>query len=638
MSQHKKAVRGGDPAARLLLPKNNVPDLISFRNNLTVSSGVYLFMDKSGRVIYVGKAKNLKKRILSYFKTQSSLSYKTAMMMNKAEKLDFILTDTENEAFILESNLIKKHLPRYNIILRDDKQYPCLRLDIRHPFPQLKIVRKIKKDEALYFGPFSSGNSVRSTLKLIDRTFQLRKCKSSRLPKRSRPCLNYQLGRCLGVCTNNISSDAYGEITAQVRLFLEGRNRELIKRLEKKMGLASDQLDFEKAAGIRDQIMAVEKIIERQDVVSPKMKDKDIIGLVRGEGVFQIANLFVRKGCLLGSRYHGFKDQGESKTDIMTAFLKQYYSQGVFIPDYILISEPIEGIISIKKWVSELAKKKISIHHPLKGENLRLVRMALSNAENMLSCRAESYDVKLPELVREVLKLEKRPVFIEGLDISNLHGDQAVGTIVSFKDGKAHKSGYRNYRIKNVDGIDDYGMMSELVFRRLKRGNIPDLFVVDGGKGHLMAVKRSMDNIPGIKTPEVVSIAKKDKTRGGGKADKIYLPGRKNPLSIKADHPVFLFLMRIRDEAHRRAVTYHRKLRAKKIDTSLLDQIPGIGPKKKRLLLKQLGNIDAISSLKLEDLVLVPGIDQNLAKNVINFFKNEVKKTDHYRISVDIRK
>ncbi len=597
----------------------------SLRLNLPEGPGVYIFKDPSGQMIYVGKAKNLKKRILAYFKPPSELPYKTALMMNKAEGLDYFLTATEKEAFILEDILVKRHMPRYNVILRDDKRYPCLRLDIQNPFPRLSIVRKIKTDGALYFGPFSSANSVRSTLKLIDRIFHLRKCKGRDLPKRSRPCLNYQLGRCLGACVHEVSSSAYREMVDQVKLFLDGRNRELVRQLKKNMELASKQLDFEKAARIRDQLRAVEATIERQHVVSPKMEDQDVIGLAQENGRFQLVILFVRKGYLLGTRDYLFRDKGVSRPEIMEAFLKQYYAQESFIPKHIIISEPLEDLPPLADWISDIAGKKVSIHHPIKGEKRRLMRMAVTNAENLLSTRTEIQKEDLMVLAKSVLKLRKVPMTIEGLDISNLQGDLAVGTIVSFVDGLPDKSGYRNYRIKGVVGIDDYGMMSEVVFRRLSKGTPPDLFLVDGGKGHLLAVKKAMNQFPNLEGPDLVAIAKGDE-RKRSKTDKIYILGRKNPLALRKDHPVLLLLMRIRDEAHRRAITYHRKLRGKSFKESELDQIPGIGPKKRKLLLEHFGDVEGISGAQLEDLLLVPGISPSLAKNILTFFSEKTNR------------
>lgn len=576
--------------------------------------GVYLFKDGSGRPIYVGKAKNLRKRVLSYFKTSGDLPHKTRVMMNRAESLEFILTTTDKEAFILESNLIKRHLPRYNIILRDDKQYPWLRLDPNEPYPSLCIVRKVKKDGARYFGPFSSSQAVRSTVKLVDRIFHLRKCRDRGVPKRSRPCLNYQLERCLGPCAMDIPSEIYKHVVDQVTLFLEGRSQELIKTLRKSMQRASENLDFERAAKIRDQIKAVERTVEPQSMVSAKMEDQDVIGLARSEARVQIVVLSIRKGHLTGSRDYAFKNEEGSATEVMEAFVKQYYPREAFIPKSILLSDPIEDQSGIEKWISEIAGKRIMIECPSRGEKARLIKMAVANAENLLKSRAEP-DLIL--LAQEALKLKKPPRTMEAFDISNISGDMAVGAVVTFLDGTPYRAGYRNYRIRNIEGIDDYGMMAELVSRRLADEPPPDLIVVDGGKGHLAVVKKVVDNQKSGDRPELVAIAKANQ---GEETDKVFVPGRKNPVALRRDHPVLLLLMRLRDEVHRRAVSYHRKLRGKGMTASVLDRIPGIGPKKKQALLNYFGSLDAVAGASMEDLVNVPELPPGLAKKIAEFF------------------
>jgi excinuclease ABC subunit C len=576
--------------------------------------GVYAFKDGSGRPIYVGKAKNLKKRVLSYFKTSGDIPHKTQLMLNRAKSLEFILTTTDKEAFILESNLIKKHLPRYNIILRDDKQYPWLRLDPNEPYPSLCIVRKARKDGARYFGPFSSALSVRSTVKLIDRIFHLRKCRDRSLPKRARPCLNYQLERCLGPCATEVSREKYKEIVDQVTLFLEGRSQELIRTLQKAMETASESLDFERAAKIRDQIKAVERTVERQSIVSPKMKDQDVIGLAHSEGRYQIVVLSVRSGYLSGSRDYAFRNEEGSPSEVMEAFVKQYYPPEAFIPKHVLLSEPIEDRSSIEGWISELAGKRIFIECPLRGEKARLVRMAVTNAENLLKSRMEP---DLLSLAQDVLKLKRLPRTMEAVDISNISGDMAVGAVVSFVDGQPHRAGYRNFKIKTVEGIDDYGMMAELISRRLSKGPGADLIVVDGGKGHLRAVKKVVDAHQGGDPPDLVAIAKASQDED---SDKVFIPGRKNPIPLRQDHPVLHLLMRIRDEVHRRAISYHRKLRGKDLTASVLDKIPGIGPRKKQSLLKYFGTLDAVAAATVGDLLKVRGITQRLAESIADFF------------------
>ena len=606
------------------------------KKTLPDGPGVYSFVDPSGRVIYVGKAKNLRKRVLSYFRPKPESSTKTGRMMKKADGLDFILTSTEQEAFILESSLIKKFMPRYNIILRDDKQYPCLRLDICEPFPRLGVVRKIKKDGALYFGPFSSANSMRSTKRIIDRIFKLRKCRNQRLKQRKRPCLNFQMNRCLAPCSREIPAREYNEIVQQVRLFLEGRNPELIAGLKKNMDAAAALLDFERAAGIRDQINALTKTVERQHVVSPRLEDQDVIGLAQNGELHQVVILFIRRGYLTGTRSFLFKDSSALPIEVMEAFLKQYYSREVFMPQSILISEPIKDLISIRAWLCDFADRKIRIHWPQRGEKRKLVTMAVANAENLLVGHQEAQREDLMAAAKSLFGLTRTPRRIEGLDISNLQGGMAVGTVVSFVEGQPHRQGYRNYRIKMNEGINDYGMMAEIVERRIAKGVLPDLFLVDGGKGHLAIVKRVIERqMPLLSKdgmtieskkifpmPEVISIAKADENRQK-QGDKIYLPGRKNPLILRADHPVLLLMMRIRDEAHRRAIMYHRSLRKKDLTRSDLNLIPGIGKNKKRELLMYFKDIDSIYNATLEELKQVPGISHALAETIVSYFNGE---------------
>jgi len=592
----------------------------SLRKVLPHSPGVYLFADPRGRVIYVGKAKDLKKRVLSYFRSADNTPTKTARMMKMAEGLEFILTLTEKEAFILENDLIKKFKPRYNIILRDDKQYPCLRLDIREPYPRLGIVRQIKKDGALYFGPFSSANAVRSTTRVISRVFKLRKCKGMKLKHRDRPCINFQMDRCLAPCARTVSEKVYGEMVEQVRLFLEGRNTELVGGLKKEMAEAADQLDFERAADIRDRVYAIQKTVERQHVVSHRMADQDIIGIAQKENMRQLAVMFVRRGHLMGSRHFLFEDVNGASVDVMEAFLKQYYSGRVFIPGTILLSEPVAESDSLSEWISEMAGKKVVIHCPQRGEKKKLVQIAVANAGNLLAGHQITRKEALLESARSILSLQKVPRTIEGLDISNFQGTNAVGVVVAFKDGEPDRGHYLNYRIKHVSGIDDYGMMAEMMERRIAGPPLPDLFLVDGGKGHLAAMKkvldRQLEGSAAAFSPEVISLAKPDEFLGE-KYDKIYVPGRKNPVRLKPDDPVLFLMMRVRDEAHRRAVTYHRKLRSKGFTRSQLDGISGVGKQKKKSLLKYFKGMDAISKAKLEELCAVPGINRDLALKIM---------------------
>jgi excinuclease ABC subunit C len=380
------------------------------------------------------------------------------------------------------------------------------------------------------------------------------------------------------------------------------------------MKTASKNLDFERAAKIRDQIKAVEKTVERQSVVSPKMRDQDVIGLAQSEARYQIVVLSIRKGHLTGSRDYAFRNEDVSPSEVMEAFVKQYYAREAFIPRFVLLSNPIEDPSGMEEWISELAGKRIFIECPSKGEKARLTKMAVANAENLLRSRAEP---DLVSMAQEVLKLKKPPRTMEAVDISNISGDMAVGAVVSFVDGEPHRAGYRNFRIKTVEGIDDYGMMAELVSRRLSKDPVPDLIVVDGGKGHLMAAKKVVDAHHSDDPPDLVAIAKASEVED---ADKVFVPGRKNPIPLRQDHPVLHLLMRIRDEVHRRAISYHRKLRGKDLTTSILDRIPGIGLKRKQSLLNYFGSLDAVAGAAVEELLKVPGITRTQAENIAGFF------------------
>ncbi len=590
----------------------------SLRSRLPARPGVYLFKDDAGRILYVGKAKDLRKRVMSYVKPSGVPPQKTRLMLRRARSLETILTETENEAFILEDTLIKRHMPRYNVVLRDDKRYPCLRLDLRQTYPRLQVVRRIRKDGALHYGPFSSAGSVRATLKLIETVFPLRKCRGNHPPKRSRPCLNFQLGRCLGPCTRDVPPEVYQELVDQVRLFLEGRNRELLRRLRAAMKEASDALQFERAARVRDRIRAMERIVERQHVVSGAMEDWDVIGLAEQEGTFQVVNLHVRKGALAESLPYRFRQQGAGPAEVMEAFVKQHYAEGAFVSGTILVSDPVEDEEAIQSWLSERAGRKVALRRPVRGDKRRLVDMAVSNARSLLGRQVASGD--LTERVREALHLDRRPERIEGLDISNVQGDLAVGAVAVFLEGEPDRRGYRNYRIQDQGAIDDYAMMAEMVERRLDKGDPPDLFLVDGGRGHLAAVERVVNRREPSERPALAAIAKRDDLRGEP-ADKVFVPGRKNPLPLPPDHPVLLLLMRIRDETHRRAVGYHRKLRGRAATISALDAVPGIGPKRKQVLMARFGDAACLSRARPEEIAALPGISLKTAELVLNALK-----------------
>jgi len=587
--------------------------------NIPQGSGVYLFKDKSGKILYIGKAKNLSKRIYSYFSKGRNQPYKLSLLLKSAHNIDHIETATEKEALILEGNLIKKYRPKYNVTLKDDANYPLLKLDINTRYPRLTIVRRMKNDGAVYFGPFTSASAVRSTLRLIGPIFPLRKCTTKGIPKRSRPCLNYQLGRCLAPCCLHVGVEDYQEIVDQVKLFLEGRSKELISKLRKIMQKAAKELNFEKSARIRDQIKAVEKTVERQTIVSTRMKDQDIIGLSSLDDEAGIVLLLVRSGYMVGSKNYVIHYKWENPGEILEAFLKQYYRDKEFIPPDIILSDAINDTQLISSWLTGRAKKKISISSPTRGDKKKLVNIAMKNAKNILLKRQKIDQSATLEQAKSICNLKRRPNHIEGIDISNLKGDHAVAALVTFIEGLPQKSAYRNYKIKEVTGINDYSMIAEVVKRRLKKGTPPDLFVIDGGKGHLSVVMKTIGELDLVTPPEALSIAKADKGKPGD-IDKIFLSNRKNPLILYRNHPVLSLLMRIRDETHRRAISYHRKRRKKQLTGSELEMIPGIGEKRKKVLLKYQGDLQSLSKANVADLEKIPGISHVLAKNIFEYF------------------
>ena len=580
------------------------------------SPGIYLFKDSKGKILYIGKAKELRKRLSYYLK--GDLSYKTLLMLKKAYEIEYIITNTENEAFLLERNLIKQYMPRYNVVLRDDKQYPSLRLDPTDPYPRLEVVRKIKKDGAIYFGPFSSSSALRSTLCFIDKTFRLRKCRQKRPPKRARPCINYQLNRCLAPCVNQISPSQYAEIVKEVRLFFEGKRKELIEELRIKMKEASESLEFERAALIRDQIRAIERTVQRQSVTASKLNNADIIGIRGADDTFLIYMLFIRGGSILGSRHYRLKAKGSSEREVLESFIKQFYLQDVFISPHILISEPLEETDAIERWLSEVSGRSVKIENPKRGIKFSMVEMAKENAKELLFSAKK--EISLLELLQKRLSLRSYPRKIEVVDISNLFGTEAVGSTVCFVDGKEWKKGYRNYRIKEVENIDDYSMIKEVLRRRLRKGELPDLFIIDGGKGHLSVAEDVIDEMALKDQIELISIAKADKSRGE-KLDKIYILGKEKSIEFSETDPVLLFIMKMRDEAHRRAITYHKKLRFKAFKMSALDTIKGLGPKKKAELLKKFGSIEAIRNASVLEIMQVKGIGKRLAGEILSSLK-----------------
>ena len=610
-------------------------DLQDKLDTLPSSPGVYLMKDSTGNILYVGKGKDLRKRVHSYFREKEHQSPKTRVLVSKISDLEFILTGSEKEALILESNLIKRHRPRYNVILRDDKRYLVLRLDPKERYPRLSLVRRIRQDGAHYFGPYASANAVRQTLKVLHGMFPLRQCSGTKFRQRARPCLNHQMGRCLGLCVGAISPEEYGPVVEQAVLFLRARTQDLQEKLRQEMERAAERLEFEKAAMYRDRLNAVEKTLEKQLMVSARFRDQDVVGTHEAGDNLGLAVLFVRGGRMVGSRCFVFKKPQSSSSEVMRAFILQYYEQGKPIPEEILISEPLLEQELLAEWLSDLKGKRVGVRLPKRGEGRQLLALAAHNAANYLRSEMTRATDPIPALdrLRQRLGLESIPHRLECIDISNFRGKFPVGSLVVFRDGEPDKSAYRRYRIKTVDGIDDTAMMAEVLNRRFtdvrKEQTTPDLLVVDGGKAQLnqaLAVLRELelaDLVP------VVALAKKPRTTTEAEAngtDRLYLPGRKNPLELKQDPPLLFLLSRLRDEAHRFAISYYQKRHRKQTLQSRLDEIRGIGPKRRRDLIRFFGSVKRLAEAQVEEISQVPGISYKLADSIYTALRGDEKE------------
>ncbi len=588
-------------------------------------------LGSKSQVLYVGKAKDLKKRLTSYTRFSGSDHNKTTVMLSYVVKVDTILTGTEKEALILEASLIKKHKPKYNILLRDDKNYPFIKVTVQDKWPRVHMTRRRSKDGAKYFGPYSSSSAMWATLRLLANLFPLRKCKGNKVRPRKRPCLNLQMGKCLGPCVGSADPVLYQDQVKKVIMVLEGRNRSLIKELTLEMESTAKNLLFERAAELRDQIQALGKTLEKQIVASSSLKDQDIFGYCRQGTSIGLTILFVRDGLITGSRSFFLNDPLETDETILTQALSQFYDDKILPASEILLPFDIADAPLLVERFTELSGSSVKLLCPMRGDKVKLQEMANANASHIFDEKEkkERSWQGLCASMEKLLHLEQVPNRIECLDISNTSGKQAVGSLVCYEKGEPATTSFRHYKIKTVPGPDDYAMMEEVLQRRLSRGieedNLPDLFVVDGGRGQLGIALRVAGEL-GIRDDlDWIGIAKEKKEEG----EKLYKPGRKNPILLKAHNPVLLYLMRIRDESHRFGVTFHRKLRGKASIASSLDQIPGIGPDRKKKLLKTLGSVKRIKEADIDQLSSVSGIGKDTAFAIFKHFHAEgVKKND----------
>jgi len=598
--------------------------------HLPARPGVYLMRDKGGKVIYVGKANDLRSRVRAYFNS-SDERCQVEFLVRRVEDVETLVTSNAKEALILENNLIKQYKPRYNIRLKDDKSYLSIKVTTQHPWPRIFATRKIVKDGNRYFGPFSSAVAARETIDIIEKHFLLRNCTDHNFRNRSRPCLQYQIKRCWAPCVLPVSQEEYREQVRQAMLFIEGRQQELIAELKKKMQERAEALEYEAAAKIRDQIQAVEKTLEKQRMVSHWGADQDIFGLYREGGFIEVQVLLVRQGKLTGNQSYSLEDLEFPDEEIMAGLLTQFYQGHRFIPDEILLPMTLEDREAREEYLGDRKGKKVNILVPQRGDKRQLVEMAAENARQSFFERhdQEKAREKMLQELQSQLRLKTYPHHIECYDISTIHGAHAVGSMVTFINGEPDKTRYRHYRIRSIDpssGGDDFGMMLEVLKRRFSRGkeeaDLPDLVVVDGGKGQLAMALAAMREV-GVSGVDAVGLAKMRVQAAARSAtierleERVFLPRQSNPIILKRNSNALFLLQRVRDEAHRFAITYHKKLRTKQTLYSALDRIPGVGGVRKRALLRAFGSIKRIEEATLEDLLKVPSMNEKIAQDIL---------------------
>ena len=592
---------------------------------LPKAPGVYIFRGTQGEVLYVGKASSLRARVRSYFQAERNLPYKVRRLVREIADLEVIETASAAEALILEDALIKKHRPRFNVRLRDDKRYPYLKIT-KERFPRVQVVRRRGEDGARYFGPYTSSKSMRRVLKLAHKLFPIRTCNLDLDARRlDRPCLLYHIGRCSGPCAGLVSEEEYRRYVEGAALLFQGRVDEVIEALKEEMAQAAAEERFEHAAHLRDQVRALERIRERQVVALPEPVDLDAIGIaVEGERGYGMV-LIVRGGRLIGREGFALKLPAEtSPAEALEEFLDQYYTRATAFPQEVLLPEEIEDAEGLSLYLSGRRGGKVRVHVPRRGERRELVEMAQRNAQLSLKRAAaeELPEEEVLEELAEALGLSVRPWRIEAFDISNLKGQEATGSMVVFVGGCPRRDAYRRFRVRISGKPDDYAMMYEVLSRRLSHGlaelsdpavakgrfsDLPDLILVDGGKGQLSVALRALEE-HGLTGIEVAALAKREEL--------VYVPGRAEPIRLPRDSPALKLLQRIRDEAHRFAIEYHRRLRGRRALASLLDSVEGIGPKRRELLLRRFGSLEGLRRASLEELLSVPGLPRAVAERL----------------------
>lgn len=610
--------------------------------NLPDRPGVYIMHDKDDTIIYVGKAKVLKNRVRQYFQKNSNHTPKVIAMVSHVAYFEYIVTDSETEALALECNLIKKHRPKYNILLKDDKQYPYIKVTINEPYPKVLKVRKLKKDGAKYYGPYVSGLTLKNTLELIQKLFKPPTC-HRKFPediRKGRPCLNYHINNCFAPCTGKVTKEEYRQVFFNICRFLDGNHKELIASLTEEMNEAAKEMRYEKAADIRDKIRAVKDIEEKQKIVNTdRQDDRDVIALAGEDNIAFCEMFFIRAGKVIGRESYKIDNvTASSEKEIMTDFVKQFYQSAEYIPPEILTEYAIDDLDAISEWLRSLKKKKVRVENPQRGEKRQLIKMVHSNAEVALG----NYKIRVMkerekntvlDALQEALSLEKRPNRIESYDISNIQGADNVGAMVVFESGRAARRKHRLFKIKSFEGADDYAAMREVIYRRFRHAleeedairegrllrkdakflPLPDLILLDGGQGHLNTILELLEMIEtDIPT---FGMVKDDRHRTRG------LVSKDGEIGINPQSAVFKFITLVQDEVHNTAISYHRKLHGK--ITSELDRIPGIGEKRRKALLTKFKTVDRIKTASVNELMGAEGMNEKAAESVYNYFRSE---------------
>lgn len=601
-------------------------DIQEHLKNLPAEPGVYLMKDKFDNIIYVGKAISLKNRVRQYFQSSKNHSSKVKSMVTNIDKFEYIITDSELEALILECNLIKRYRPKYNVLLRDDKTYPYIKVTVNEDYPRLLKVRRVLKDKAKYFGPYTNIAAVNDTIEVLRSVYPIRSCNidiDKAIRNNMRPCLNKHINKCVGPCTGTVSKEEYGKMIDEIIYCLSGKEEKLIDILTEKMQKCSEEFNFEEAAKYRDKIMSLEELVQKQkiDNVASNL-NQDIIAMARAHDEACVQVFFIRNGKIVGREHFILEGVLDSpRSSILGSFVKQFYMEQEYIPKELIIEDEIEDSFVLEEWLTSKKGQKVTIRVPQKGEKKSLVEMVRKNAieylEKFSDMNKRKYEKSVGALeeLQKLLELDEIPNRIESFDISNIQGVDSIGSMVVFTKGKKDKKEYRRYKIKTVEGPNDYDSMAEIVERRIKYGNLPDLMLLDGGKGQVSAVKRILD-LYEIDLP-LWGMYKDDNHRTKG------LVNKDREIELDKTSNLYRFVASIQEEVHNYAISYHRSLRNKALTKSVLDNIPGIGDKRKKALLNHFKEIDAIKAATFEELNEVDGMNKSSSESVYNFFHKD---------------